>query len=331
MASLLDFHCVSDSRWQALLALRQIYPTYSPKRRALWLLNALNQISLRLRPVGFKLLTDFELNLLPTLKKSQTRAFLLHKMFQNERVYIFDFEPEDRMISVTKLARSKRSSQGLEREAKHLSDIAENTALSVPEVLKFSRWDEGALLQVSAAPKDFQIYDKTFPVPQNVLVAIKKLETLSELPAKELSFWQRMFGRITEPSLKALADNVSPEQRFAVGAAHGDLGSENIFTRGPSKNLEDFLVIDWEAYDSKAPELTDQVGLWLGQRHRSFKSMKKLNRAALAHAFLEDFKEKSGGIEAALLALTYLAYNGIDLAQSLIGDTGALKQTHDPA
>lgn len=325
MTVLLDFHYMAGNRWQALLALRQIYPTYSPGRRVLRWLNALNQISLRLRPTGFRDLSELELSLLPVLKQGQTRAFLLHKMFQNERVYIFDFGPESKMISVAKLARTRHAAEGLEREAKHLSDITENAALTVPEVLKFSRWDEGALLQVSAAPEGFGSYDKTFPLPQDLLKAIKQLGMLSVLPAKEFSCWQQMRNRITEPSLKALARSVSSEHQFAAGAAHGDLGSENIFVRSPSCKLEDFLVIDWEAYDSKAPELTDQVGLWLGHRHRSFKSWRKLNRPALVREFLSDFKGKRGGVEAALLALTYLAYNGIDLAQSLIGDTGEPK------
>ncbi len=311
------------------MALRKVYPTYSLLRTTLFALNMANQIGPRFCAPGMRQLAKIDGASLPPLKPGMARAFLLHKLNQNGRIYIFDFGADGTMTSMTKLATTDNAATGLRREAEILHRLAGKTNFAVPELLTFTSWEEGAMLQISAAPEGFSPHDKAQPIPDSVFVAVSKLrasEAPAVLPANAFASWQSIAPRIAEPTLRSVSTAILPDTQFATGAAHSDMGSENIFSRHPAEHVTDFFLIDWEFFAEVAPALTDRVGVWLGHHHRDFKGRNRPERAALAKEFLDTFDSTLEEREAAILALVHLAYIGIDLAWALIGDRGPSKE-----
>lgn len=323
MASLMDFHFVGGSRGQALKALRQLYPKYSSRRWVLRALNAINQAGPRLCPKGVASLGRAS-EALPELPPGMCRAFLLHKISQNGRAYIFDRMPDGCSVSVTKLATTEAAAVGLRREAKVLLQIAGRTEFLIPNVLAFDTWEGGCLLRVAAAPSGYVTHDHVRPLPPQVYKAIEGLRpphAAGALPFQEFDGCREALGRATEPAITAWAPVLNSRTAFAATAAHRDLGSQNILSRAPAKSPSDFFIIDWEYYSDTAPALTDQVGFWLGGRHRTLKTLREGGRRQdLASQFTAEFANAPGGSAAAVLALLHLAYLGIDLACNLTGE-----------
>jgi len=321
MNSLLDFH-FCGTRTQAVLALTRHYPSYSLKRSLLKGVNALNQLGPRRVPRSLSRIGRAQ-EALPGLAPNGTRAFLLHKIHQTGRVYIFDEPPDAASGFVTKVALNEGAAAGIRREAAVLQSLAGRTPFHIPEVLSFDDWDGGCALRVSAIPRAWTIHEKGRPIPQALFDAVAGLRSESlprALPASEIWGWASALAYATTPAIRAAASDIDSQTLFAVAAAHRDLGSENVFSCLPARNASDFSIIDWEFFSETAPALVDKVGVWLGVHHRTLKRMRKANVETLATKFLSDFAGMPGGCHAAVIALLHLAETGIDLARILSGD-----------
>lgn len=307
----------------ALKALSRLYPEYSTKRRMLKRLNVLNQAGCRLVPRSFSRLAAAE-RFMPEIGKTQTRAVMLHKINQSNRAYFFDHHSDGHLLAVTKLALTEAAAKGIRREAEILRAIAGRTAFQTPDVLAFQSWQGGCLLQVSAVPECHTRHDKAHPLPEALFQAVAALrpsDAPAMLPAAAFDGWQEMRSRVTEPTIRAIADAIDPEGLYDAAPAHRDIGSENVFSQAPARELTDFWLIDWEFFTDTAPALTDRIGEWLGRHHRTLKGLGRgRQRTGLAAKFLEDFGDTPGGQSAAVLALLHLAALGIDLARELIRD-----------
>lgn len=321
MNSLLDFH-FCGTRTQAVLALTRHYPSYSLKRSLLKGVNVLNQLGPRRVPPGLSRLGRAQ-EALPGLAPNDTRAFLLHKIHQTGRVYVFDEPPNAAPGSVTKIALNEGAAVGIRREAAVLQSLAGRTTFRIPEVLSFEDWDGGCALRINAIPRAWNIHEKGRPIPEALFDAVAALRSESlprALPASAIGGWASALARAKTPAIRAAASAIDSQSLFAVAAAHRDLGSENVFSCPPARNASDFSIIDWEFFSETAPALVDKVGVWLGFHHRILKRIRKANVETLAARFLSDFARMPGGCPAAMIALLHLADTGIDLARILSGD-----------
>lgn len=322
MTTLIDF-CFQGNRAQALITLMRLYPSYSIKRKLLKGLNALNQVGPRLLPGNMSRIGDIEPNVLPALRPKETRAFLLHKIDQNGRCYVFHQDAGGRLSAITKLALHEGAAKGIRREAVTLKSLAGRTSFNIPKVQLFEDWDGGCALRISAVPHGQEIYNKAYPLPDalfNAVAALRPKDSPKLVPAQQIAGWTSALVCARTPAICEVAMDIDSEAHFSVSAAHRDLGSENIFCYQPAKTISDFTLIDWEFFTETAPVLTDRVGVWLGCRHRTLKGLRKINVNILAASFLADFDAAPGGRSAAVLALLHLAEMGIDLAQILTGD-----------
>lgn len=322
MTVLLDFH-FCGSRTQALVSLMRHYPSYSPRRGFLKGINALNQMGPRRSPRRLSRI-DCPEGVLPALEPGNSRAFLLHKIDQKGRIYVFDEYADRKVGVVTKIALNEGAAEGIRREAAVLQSLAGRTPFHLPEVLSLKSWNGGCALRVGAIPRTRTVHKKRHPVPDALLQSVAALRpaTLpSALPASQIEGWESALARATTPAICRVASHIGPGMLFAVNAAHRDLGSENLFSHPSAKSLSDFSIIDWEFFTETAPALTDRVGVWIGRHHRTLKRKRKVDVEALATQLLLDFESASGGSRAAVVALLHLADIGIDLARILTGDT----------
>lgn len=318
----IDFAVDGGNRLRALSSLWRLYPDYSLKRRLLKALNGLNQLSIRARPKSMNRV-DRVNEYLPELITGGSRAFLLNKIDQNGRVYIFDHNLNGQLTLVTKLALNPTSAKGLHREAAVLRNLAGRTLFQIPELKAFVAWDDGCLIQVSATPCDQFVFNKHQDLPEELFDAIATLRSFrvpNSLAAGSFDGWKNFRNKARIPEICHVADEIRACDKFEVAAAHQDLGSENIFCRPSPKQVSDFTLIDWEFFSESAPALTDRVGVWLGRHHRALKGLARPCPNALAVKFLNDFESASGGKRAAVLALLHLADLGIDLACYLTGE-----------
>jgi hypothetical protein len=319
---LIDFEVAGGGRLTAISALQRFYPEYSVERKLLKLLNGLNQLGPRISAERFKRVTQFE-EKLPRLDDSNMRAFLLHKVDQNGRVYVFNIKNTGHLTSVIKLGMNENAAAGLHHEAQSLKLLAGRTDFQIPELMHYEVWDGGCLLQMSAVPSDQSIYDKRQSIPEAFFKSVAKLRNSSApsfVHAGRIDGWQAARMRASTPSICEIANEIHSEDSFEVAAAHRDLGSENLFCRPGSQEISDFTIIDWEFFTETAPAMTDRVSVWLGSRHRAFKGWGKPGISELADEFLSDFACTPGGKPAAVLALLHLAEMGIDLASCLVGE-----------
>lgn len=322
MPEYLDFEIDGGDRLNAISALWRFYPNYSFKRKLLKGVNGINQLSFRISSKKMRKIAHAEDNL-PRRNNDGTRAFLLHKLDQNGRVYIFDQDINGKLVTVTKLALTETAAKGLRWEAHVLDKLAGRTLFKIPSLILFKSWEEGCLVQISAAPEHQSVYNKNQEFPEALLKAVAALVPLNAaktLPAECFVGWQSARVRTFTPAIREIADQIKADDHFDTAAAHRDLGSENIFCGPNSQDVSDFTIIDWEFFSESAPAMTDCVGLWLGRHHRAFKGFGGLVKNDLATAFISQFTNTPGGKKAAVLALLHLADMGIDLAQYLIGD-----------
>ncbi|MXU65013.1 hypothetical protein [Oceanomicrobium pacificus] len=319
---LFDFDFDGGSRLDALKALQRYYPDYSGKRRALKALNAINQLSIRV-PAGSIPKIARITPLIPRAEATGTRAYLLHKVYQNDRAYIFDQDREGQTVDVIKVALSAGAAAGLKREAETLRTLYGRTEFTIPEVKAYRIWEDGCLIRMSAVSSDQVAHDKRRPLPEAVFDAVAILRVSNaprSLQACQIDGWQEARRRIRTTSIERVAMDIRCEDEFEVSAAHRDLGSENVFSRPDARGVADFTLIDWEFFSDTAPAMTDRVSQWLGCRHRDIKGWRGPDRNALAEEFLADFHNTPGGQTAAILALLHLAELGIDLACYLTGE-----------
>lgn len=319
---ILDFFFIGGGRKQAIGALFDLYPAYSPKRRIMRWLNAGNMAFLRLKPHGMKQIS-YLLDAIPSCPKGSARAILLHKIDQNGRAYIFDRDPLGQTVAVTKIGVTPAAGESIKRESEILEGLATlRPAFYVPDVLFSTELAGSFLMCTKAVAPGFAIIDKATPIPESLFEAIAALrpgEAKATLPARAFDGWQTVRATMTTPLLKKEADKIDPDAFVAVCAAHCDMGSENVFSRHPAQAPSDFALIDWEFFTESAPALTDRVSVWLGNRHRAFKGDARSDIGLLAAAFLRDFDGAPGGRTSAVLALLQLAEMGIDLARQLCG------------
>lgn len=323
MRTLLDFYFVGN-RTEALAALSYLYPSYSLKRSLLKVLNALNQIGPRVLPKNLSL-HGAAVKSLPVIGCNATRAFLLHKVEQKGRLYVFDRNDNGKFVEITKIALNEDAAKGIRREATTLAMLEGQTPFSIPKLLSFETWEGGCALRTTAVSSEQKAYDKRLPLPDYIFSAVAELRSFTlpkTLSANEIAGWKTALLRTRVSSIYNVAKEIRSTKNFAVTAAHRDMGSENIFCHYRANAITDFTLIDWEFFTDTAPALTDQVSVWLGCRHREIKGWRKVNVETLAKKFLSDFVNASGGQDAAVIALLHLADLGIDLAQVLIGDFG---------
>lgn len=298
MATLLDFY-FRGNRAQALRSLMRLYPNYSIKRSLLKGLNALNQIAPRLLPKNMSRIGDIEQRVLPALGPKETRAFLLHKIDQNGRCYVFDQDIGGRLSTITKIALHEDAAKGVRREAITLKSLAGRTIFNIPKVQSFEDWHGGCALRISALPEGQKIYNKARPLPVALFNAIADLRSENSpkrLPALQITEWRTALTHARSPEICKVAMDIGPEALFAVSAAHRDLGSENIFSYQSAQTTSDYTLIDWEFFTETAPAMTDRVGVWLGCHHRTIKGIRKPNVNTLTAIFLADFDAAPGGI-----------------------------------
>ena len=320
--NLIDFDFDGGGRTEAFSALQRFYPNYSVKRRVLKLMNSINQLSVRLPAHNSSQIAQIK-NKLPQLPPKGTRAYLLHKIDQNDRAYIFDQDQDGQCIAVTKVAFNAVAAEGLKREAETLRSLYGRTEFAIPELKAYEAWGEGFLVQVSAVSSAQTIHDKRVLLPDAIFAAVAKLrdpKAPKYLSACQIEGWQEARCRIRTAAIEQVAEKIGSEDVFEVSAAHRDLGSENIFSLPNARAVADFTLIDWEFFTETAPAMTDRVSVWLGSRHRAFKSRNGPGQNALAEAFLAEFENTQGGKAAAVLALLHLADLGIDLACFLTGE-----------
>ena len=110
----------SGGRWQSLCFLLRRYPSYSTKRFILKTINALNQLLTRRPPTS---INPHEFSkFLPAQSHNEARAYLLHKLNQNNRVYVFDLNQQGRILRAAKIALNESVAQGIRREAEVLAN-----------------------------------------------------------------------------------------------------------------------------------------------------------------------------------------------------------------
>ncbi len=323
MISPIDFHFDGSNRTEAFSALLRFYPNYSVLRRTLKVLNALNQLGPQKRPRNMDHLDRIGRSL-PELGAGRSRSFLLHKVNQNGRIYLLDQDVFGQLCSVIKLAVNEETAKGIRREADVLGALAGRTEFKIPRVLALESWDGGCFLRMSAAPHEFLVHNKSRTPPEALFQAIAALRpetTPKAVPARNFESWQSARKRIRTAEICEIASEIRADDEFDAAAAHGDLGSENVFSRLPAQAVCDFTIIDWECFCETAPALTDRVGFWLGRHHLALKGWFRTSPGELARAFLAEFERAPGGRHAAVLALLYLAGSGIDLACKLTGDS----------
>lgn len=322
MTKLIDFHFEGGGRSQALVALRRLYPSYSTLRFSLKALNALNQIGPKMRPRSLRQL-DHDHCRMPELASGESRTYLLHKIEQTGRVYLFDEDRRGQLSSVTKLALNAKSAAGINREARVLEKLAGRTELGIPKVLELKSWRDGCFMRISATRVGFSTHRKSQILPDAVFDAISALRSDTcpkAVGVADFESWQFARERASTAGIRAISNEIGASDQFEAAAVHGDLGSENVFSRGNAQQISDFAIIDWEFFSETAPALSDRVGFWLGRNHRALKGRFGARPEVLARAFLADFETAPGGRRAAVFALLYLAGTGIDLARKLAGD-----------
>lgn len=317
MAQVLDFCTQGMSRTQSLSVFRRIYPSYSLKRRVVRQLNFLNVCTIRKQPEAVQFLKHLEVD-----ADADKVAYLFHKVHQNGRIYRFGYAADLAPVSVTKYALTEAACAGVRREHEVLATL-KTAALpfTVPKVLGFQDQGNACALTMTAVDGGLEIHDKSVALPDRIFAAIAELRG-ARVPDMAKFFdlpWRAAAAqRVQAPVLQSVLQGIAPDTAIGLCAAHGDLGSENVFSQPHTREI--FAVIDWEFFSEAAPTLTDRVGYWLGQRHRQFKpDFRSASGPALAEDFLSAFRDLPGGEAAAVAALLYLLSQGNDLAARLCG------------
>lgn len=314
--NVIDFY-YTGKRLNGLKILIKYYPTNSILRLVLKIINALNIITFNFIPY------NLNLAIFKNLKRdlSNNQAYLLHKINQNSRIYILDFNLEDKINNFIKFTFSKSEKSKFKKELNNFNFIKNKVSFLTYSKISLLDSKFGTYLNIEPIDENFKSYNKKFPLPDSIYHEIENLRPsnlTSNLLASEIEGWFSLVKKIKNVKIYNIANKINPKKSFKVVAAHRDLGSENIFVKYPFKDLSDFTIIDWEFFTITAPELTDRVGVWLGKKHLEIKkrNIKKINN--LTQSFLDYFSYKNGGVEAAVIALLHLADLGIDLAQILI-------------
>ena len=319
MLKYLDFVSINCGRWQAAKILWNLYPKYSLPRRLICLINIFNQLGPRFCKSEDRDLIGSALSNFPSIDDQNCRVILLHKLRQKHRFYVFDFNQKQVMLAAAKIATTSSSAIGLFREKNHLINLSIVSDLNTPQVVAFTKFKSGAILRRTVPPSKFTQHKKQADLPYELLDAISNLGQPSNvrfLPAEAIQAWVCLRQQVKNQLIRSIVDEIKPDSKFRIGSAHGDLGSENVFSPKPKKSLSDFFVIDWEFFNDSAPILTDQVGYWLGKHHSDIKGFWRPSPRELTLKFLKQFEPK--GLQASVIALLYLAYTGIDLAVYLI-------------
>ena len=320
---LIDYYFFGEGRLKSLKILKNIYPTYSIKRSILFLINFLNQIGPKIKPDSKVLKDLYKKKRLPELHQTYSRAVLTHKKNQKNRIYVFDFNSDDELSSVTKVATNNIASAGLIREKIFLEKVYLNTSFNVPKIISFKKWNSGAALQISATPHNFYPHSKEINLPESLYSELKiicEVDKKSQSPLIEVfSKFDMANKELNKKAIKVL--NMIPKNYLIkCGTCHGDLGSENIFSCNDASAPNDFFIIDWEYFSNYAPEHTDRVAVWLGARHKKIKALYRPNPKKLVEEFFSDFSAVNGGIASAIIAVIYLALNDIDLATYMLSN-----------
>jgi hypothetical protein len=320
----IDFHCSGAGRLGALKALFRVYPRYSPRRRAAFVVNAANLLTIESPPRTLarvrRALSDA-----PVARAGEIRAILMHKVAQNGRAYVFDFDRSARLRSVTKVALTEHARTGVAREHEVLLRLPRSELpFQVPEVLAFRESRGTCVLSMSATEEGLRIHDKSKGLPDFVfdaIAAIGAAGTPRTMACAGFTWFDGALARVTNARIGAVARQIGREEEFAVCAAHGDLGSENIFSSAAAATAERrFAVIDWESFAESAPAMTDRVSFWLGRHHRRFKrEFGAWSGGAATSHFLDAFAGMPGGAPAGVVALLGLLHIGNDLAARLCG------------
>jgi len=319
-----DFFTVGANYRQTYQMLLKVYPTYSLKRKVVFLLQ------LMLRPVLHQA-RDRSVKLeewirqRPRYRKNSIFAVLLHKKAQNGRIYIFEFSQVCAPVSFTKMTNQAVSDFRIEKEAETLNGLAGKTVnFRTPRVIDFVHKGTCAELCVEAAAPFFKNHPKSVGIPEEIFVEIAGLgfsDPIAIQPARDTVWFSTTAESIGSESLKKIVEAISPERFFAVCPAHCDLGSENVLSHKSSKGADtEYLILDWEYFTDHAPALTDRVAYWLGQRHRALKrSLPRPNPDAVLVQLLEEFKGRGYDAEEVAVALLYLVHIRNDLSAKVCG------------
>ena len=189
MTKLLDFCFIGDQREHAISSLQQLYPNYSAKRIILKTINALNQLGPQILPASMKEIRYLE-DYLPSLGPGESRAFLLHKIYQKGRVYIFDYCPDGGLVAVTKVATNRTSAAGIKHEAIVLNSIDGRTRFQIPKIFSFDTWESGCALRLSVTDENHVSRNKNSGIPEIVLHEIAGLRSKNlpnQLPAHDFA------------------------------------------------------------------------------------------------------------------------------------------------
>ena len=314
---IIDFYYTGD-RLNGLKSLIRHYPSYSYLRLALKIINGINQITFKFKPKDLNLLLFEHLNFNTT---GNSKAFLTHKFNQNNRIYIIEFNKKGPAEKFIKFTNSKIEKNKFRQELKNLNYIKNKLSFSIGNISSFIDSKNGMFLIFDAISNKFEAYNKKQALPDFILKEIENLRPKkfpNELMASEIMGWRRAIKYCKNLRILNIVRRIKLNKNFRVVAAHCDLGSENIYLKRPYTNPEDFIIIDWEYFNISSPELTDRVSLWLGQYHLLIKKKRKNQINKLTNNFLSNFSNHNGGVEAAVLAILFLANSGLDLAQILI-------------
>ena len=167
---LIDFYYSGNDKLLALKALRQVYPTYSIKRKIAFLVNALNLIFFRRIPQEFNQVSSFFSFTTGKILNNGAKAILLHKINQNGRVYGFEFSERAEFLTVTKIALTETSRSGIIRENEILRQLSKaKLPFLVPSIVSFLESKEASILCMSAVNRDFSIHNKSNGLPDFIL------------------------------------------------------------------------------------------------------------------------------------------------------------------
>lgn len=235
-------------------------------------------------------------------RKLDVILVIWNREYSRQRVYVWLIDPLTMQRYFIKVAAGIDNLYKLKNESSILSYLEnQNLLFCVPQKLFFIVEGDISILATEAIPNlkltheivDWEKIGKTFLGLQKDLSLEMKLSDIIEK-----RWFKKIIEQEDEELVEELLGKLKLQESYAVGFAHGDLGSENSFMF--KQNL---WLIDWENAGFDVPILTDLVA-------HSISASKDFLGNAKASAKIE-----GSGCGDVLLALAFLISNGFELAR----------------
>lgn len=322
MARINDFVTIGADLCQSRRLLIKVYPTYSPYRKVARVIHyALGSLLTRSQGLREQVAEFVE-------KRSHYRgdsifAVMLHKIQENGRFYLFEFDRGCELISFTKVSTESNSNSRIRREAEVLGGIAGRTnGFRVPLVTRFC--DEGSRVELclEAAGAGYEKQPESMGLPDSVF---RGIASILSRPSESFRFqdvpsWLLQSAETTKSEkIRNVLDAIPPDREFETCPAHCDLAPQNILRRRRANDGEwDYFILDWEYFTDQAPLLTDRVSHWLGRRHRTLKRRYlRVDAKRILEELFVEFEGQGYTRSDVVIALLYLSHIRQDLAEKL--------------